>query len=115
MHHGRYAGGKERSMADLPADVDERYRQLARQRNWPRDVETAFRASVAWIRGLDEGPGPRSYYERVDDVGLVDQGPRWLWETVSIDDAVVAVKQKEEPVHGPARRHSRRCVQAQIA
>ena len=34
-------------MADLPADVDERYRQLARQRNWPPDVEAAFRANVA--------------------------------------------------------------------
>ena len=89
-------------MTNLPADVDERYRLLAARRGWP--AETAFRAAVTWYRTLDEAPGPRSYFEYVDD-GLVDEGARWLWETVDVDDETVAVKQIDISSTGIAHRH----------
>jgi hypothetical protein len=59
-------------MTDLPADVRERYRDLARQRNWPAGTESAFLETARWFRDLDEGPAPRSYYE-----GAADEPGGW--------------------------------------
>ncbi|MGE5131449.1 MAG: hypothetical protein ACM32E_00900 [Gemmatimonadota bacterium] len=92
-------------MADLPAEVRDRYRGLARARRWPPETEAAFLRTVAWFRAVDEEPGARSYYERADEEGLVEQGTRWLWETASVNGAAIAVKQMEIPLHGPVRRY----------
>ena len=59
-------------MTDLPADVRERYRDLARQRNWPAGTESAFLETARWFREGDEGPAPRSYYE-----GAADEPGGW--------------------------------------
>jgi len=54
-------------MTGLPADVRARYRDLARQRNWPAVTESAFLDRARWFRDLDEGPAPRAYYEGAAD------------------------------------------------
>ncbi len=77
-------------MTDLPADVRERYCDLARQRKWPPEMESAFLRTVTRLRAIDQGPAPRRYYERTDDEGLAEQGTRWLWETITVDGAVTA-------------------------
>jgi hypothetical protein len=92
-------------MADLPADVRDRYRRLALTRGWSPETEAAFLRTVVWFRAVDEGSGARSYYERADEEGLVEQGTRWLWETAIVNGAVTAVKQIEIPLHGPVRRY----------
>jgi hypothetical protein len=92
-------------MADLPADVRECYTRLAEARRWPHETEAAFLRTVAWFRALDEGLGTRHYYERADEEGLAGQAARWLWETVVVDGAIIAVKQIEIPLHGPVRRY----------
>jgi hypothetical protein len=96
---------KDEGMTDLPADVRDRYHRLAQARHWTPQVEAAFADTAAYFRVLDEGPGARSYYERVDAEGLAEEGTRWLWETVVVNGAVTAVKQIEIPVHGPVRRY----------
>ncbi|MFD5827307.1 hypothetical protein [Lentzea sp. NPDC060358] len=48
---------------------------------------------MARYRALDESSQPRQHYEYVDHEGLVDEGSRWLWETVAVGDETVAVKQ----------------------
>jgi hypothetical protein len=89
-------------MTDLPADVRERYRDLARQRRWPAGTESTFLEEARWFRDLDEGPAPRSYYEgAADEPGLA--GTRWLWETAVVADEIIAVKQIEVPPDGIAR------------
>nr|WP_042187236.1 hypothetical protein [Kibdelosporangium sp. MJ126-NF4]CEL17926.1 hypothetical protein [Kibdelosporangium sp. MJ126-NF4]CTQ90848.1 hypothetical protein [Kibdelosporangium sp. MJ126-NF4] len=92
-------------MTELPPHVEDRYRRLAEQRRWPPETETAFRASVDWYRALEDDPGPRCYYEYVDDEGLLDKGARWLWEAVILDGEVVATKQIEVPSTGLSRRY----------
>jgi hypothetical protein len=92
-------------VTELPADVEGHYRGLAARRRWPPETVAAFLASVAWYRGLDEGGGPRHYFEFVDHEGLEDEGARWLWEVVMIDDELVAIKQLELPSAGGARRY----------
>jgi hypothetical protein len=88
-------------MTDLPADVREHYRKLARQRKWPSVAESAFLDRVKWFRDLDEGPAPRRYYEGTgDEPGLA--GIRWLWETAVVAGEVIAVKQIELPPDGIA-------------
>jgi hypothetical protein len=90
-------------MADLPADVRDRYRELARVRRWPPETEAAFLRAVAWYRALDEGPGARGHYEWGDAESLAGPGTRWLWETAAVSGAVIAVKQIEVPLDGPVR------------
>lgn len=89
-------------MTDLPADVRERYRDLARQRKWPAATENAFLDRVMWFRDLDEGPAARSYYEGAAD-GPDLAGTRWLWETAVVAGEVIAIKQIEIPLDGIAR------------
>jgi hypothetical protein len=93
------------AVIDLPAEVRERYRRLARQRKWPPETESAFLRATCRIRALDEEPGPRGYYERAGEAGLAEQGTRWMWETVTTDGAVIAVKQLEVPLDGVVRRY----------
>lgn len=93
-------------MTDFPADVETYYRRLAAQWDWPPETEAAFRASVAWYRALDEGSEPRQYYEYVDHEGLVDEGARWLFETVSVNHETVAIKQIELSSSGSAHCYS---------
>jgi len=91
-------------MTDLPADVREHYRELARQRKWSSVTESAFLDKVKWLQDLDEGPAPRCYYEGAgEEPGLA--GTRWLWETAVVADEVIAVKQIEIPPDGTARRY----------
>lgn len=92
-------------MAELPEDVRDRYKRLATARRWRPETEAAFLRTVAWFRALDEGLGARSYYERADKGGLAEKGTRWLWETITVNGAVTAVKQAEVPLHGPVRRY----------
>ncbi|MGW4133702.1 hypothetical protein [Amycolatopsis japonica] len=92
-------------MTDFPPDVEAHYRRLAAQRHWPQETEAAFRASVARYRALDEGAGPRQYYEYMDHEGLVDEGARWLWEAVVVEHETVAVKQIELDSSGAIRRY----------
>ncbi|SMC46835.1 hypothetical protein SAMN05661093_00001 [Kibdelosporangium aridum] len=92
-------------VTEFPAHVEDRYRRLAEQRRWTPEVRAAFRASVGWYRALDEDPGPRCYFEYVDEEGLSDKGSRWLWEAVIVDGDVVAIKQIEVPSSGPSRRY----------
>lgn len=81
-------------MTDLPADVLEHYRELARQRKWPPGTEIAFLETVKWYRDIDEGPAFRSYYKGVgEDVGF--EGTRRLWETANVAGEVIAMKQVE--------------------
>jgi hypothetical protein len=101
----RAAPGKDEAMTDLPADVRDRYRRLAQARRWPPETEAAFLDSAAYFRALDEGPSARGYFERVDDEGLAGQRTRWLWETVTDNGAVIAVKQIEIPLRGAVRRY----------
>jgi len=101
-------------MADLPADVRDRYRQLAEARRWPPETEAAFLRTAAWYRAVDEGPGTRHYYERTDEEGLAEQGTRWLWEAVIVNGAITAVKQIEMPLHGPIRRYCWRWLEDDI-
>lgn len=96
---------EDAAMTDLPADVRDHYRRLARARRWPPETEAAFLRTVTRFRVLDEGPGPRGYYERADEEGLVEEGTRWLWETVVVNGVVTAVKQVEVPLRGPVRRY----------
>jgi hypothetical protein len=96
---------EDEAMTDLPADVRDRYRRLAQARCWTPETEAAFLETTAFFRALDEGPGARSYFERVDEEGLAEEGTRWLWETVIVNGAVTAVKQIEVPLHGPVRRY----------
>ncbi|RSN34684.1 hypothetical protein DL990_13705 [Amycolatopsis sp. WAC 01416] len=92
-------------MTDLPADVETHYLRLAAQRHWPPETESAFRASVAWYRALDEGSELRQYYEYVDHEGLVNEGARWLWEAIVVDHETVAVKQIEQDSSGAVHRY----------
>jgi hypothetical protein len=92
-------------MADLPADVRDRYRGLAQARQWPPETEAAFLRTVAWFRALDEGPGVRGYYERAVAESLAGPTARWLWETATVSGAVTAVKQIEVPLEGPVRSY----------
>jgi hypothetical protein len=62
------------------------------------DVPPA-QAAIAWYRRLDEGPGPRAYYERIDE-------GRWLWETVKVNTETIAVKQIEVTPDGTVHRYS---------
>jgi hypothetical protein len=88
-------------MTDLPADVREGYRDLARQRKWPSATENAFLDRVMWFRDLDEGPAARSYYKGAAETSLA--GTRWLWATAVVAGEVIAVKQIEIPLDGMAR------------
>jgi hypothetical protein len=89
-------------MTDLPADVRARYRDLARQRNWPAVTESVFLERARWFRDLDEGPAPRTYYEgAADEPGPA--GTRWRWEAAVIAGEIIAVKQIEVPPDGMAR------------
>ena len=99
------ASGKEKAMTELPADVRDRYRRLAESWRWQPETQAAFLSAVAGVRAMDEGPGVRYYYERADEEGLFEQGTRWLWEAVIVNDAVIAVKQLETPLYGPVRRY----------
>lgn len=91
-------------MTDLPADVRERYRELARQRKWPAVTESAFLDRVRWFRDLDERTTSRSYYEgAAEEPGLA--GTRLLWEAAVVAGEVIAVKQIEVPPDGIARRY----------
>jgi hypothetical protein len=92
-------------MTDLPPKIAERYRRAAQQRNLPSEIATAILRAVAWYRNLDEGPGPRGYYELVDEEGLCDKGGRWLWETATVDTEIIAVKQIEVTSDGTVRRY----------
>lgn len=80
-------------------------RCLAAQHHWPPETEAAFRATVAWYRALDESFEPRRYFEYVDREGLVDEGARWLWEAIVVDDETVAIRQIELSSSGVARRY----------
>lgn len=89
-------------MTDLPAEVREHYKELARQRKWPSGTESAFLETVKWFRDIDEGPASRSYYEGAgEDADF--EGTRWLWETAIVAGEVIAVKQIEVPPDGVAR------------
>ncbi|MFD5243649.1 hypothetical protein ACFWIW_03875 [Amycolatopsis sp. NPDC058340] len=92
-------------MNDFPQDVETRYRRLAAQRHWSLETEAAFRASVAWYRAFDESSELRQYYEYVDHEGLVDEGARWLWEAITVNDEAVAIKQIELDSSGTAHRY----------
>lgn len=61
-------------MAGLPPDVHDRYRQLARRRNWPPATLAAILRSVAWYRALDERPAEHGYFERTNVEGLTQPG-----------------------------------------
>ncbi|WP_439377230.1 hypothetical protein [Amycolatopsis lexingtonensis] len=89
-------------MADLPTDVEKHCRHLALQRHWPPETEAAFRASVEWYRALDEGAAPRQYFEYVDHEGLVDEGARWLFESIIVNHETVAIRQIELDSSGGA-------------
>lgn len=80
-------------MTDFPADVEAHCRRLAVQHNWSPEAETAFRATVAWYRSLDES----SEHE-----GLVDEGARWLWDAIVVNDETVAIRQIELGSSGAA-------------
>lgn len=62
------------------------------------------------VSGLDEGSAPRQHHEYVDHEGLVDEGARWLWEAVAVNNETVAIKQIElsssEAAHCGWRRHA---------
>ncbi|MGW6442732.1 hypothetical protein [Lentzea sp. NPDC055074] len=90
------------TVIDFPADVETYYRRLATQRRWPAATEAAFWASVAWYRALEESSEPRQYYEYVDREGLVEEGSRWLWETLAVSGETVAIKQIEVSPSGAA-------------
>jgi hypothetical protein len=64
-------------MTDLPADVREYCRDLARLRRWPPGTESAFLETVRWFRDIDEGPASRSYYEGAGE-DADSEGTRWL-------------------------------------
>ena len=89
-------------MTDLPADVREYCRDLARLRRWPAGTESAFLETVRWFRDIDEGPASRSYYEGAGE-DADSAGTRWLWETVIVAGEVTAVKQIEVSPDGMAR------------
>jgi hypothetical protein len=59
--------------------------------------------AVAWYRDLDERPGPRGYYKRIDEEGLYDKGGRWLWETITVSTKIIAIKQIEVTSDGVVR------------
>jgi hypothetical protein len=61
------------------------------------DVPPA-QAAIERYRRLDEGPGPRAYYERIDE-GL------WMWETVTVNTETIAVKQIEVTSDGTVHRY----------
>jgi hypothetical protein len=93
-------------MTDLPPDVAGRYRRAARQGNLLPETQAAILRAAGRYRRLEEGSGPRGYYERVDEEGLYDKGGRWLWETVTVNTAIIAVKQIEVTSDGTIRRYS---------
>jgi hypothetical protein len=92
-------------MTDLPTEVRERYRRAVEQGRLRPETEAAILRTVAWYRCLDEGPGPRGYYEVIDDEGLYDKGGRWLWETITVGTKIIAVKQIEVTSGGVVRRY----------
>lgn len=65
------------------------------------------------VSGLDEGSAPRQHHEYVDHEGLVDEGARWLWEAVAVNNETVAIKQIElsssEAAHCGWRRLAAAC------
>lgn len=93
-------------MTDLPPEVARRYRLAARQGNLLPETQAAILRAAGRYRRLEEGSGPRGYYERVDEEGLYDEGGRWLWETVTVSAEIIAVKQIEVTSGGTVRRYS---------
>ncbi|MBV9380143.1 MAG: hypothetical protein JOY82_22075 [Streptosporangiaceae bacterium] len=93
-------------MTDLPPKIAERYRRAAQQNRLLPETAAAILRAAARYRRLDEGSGPRGYYERTDEEGLDDKGGRWLWETVTVDTKIIAVKQIEVTSDGAVRRYS---------
>jgi hypothetical protein len=92
-------------MTDLPPEIAERYRRAAQQRNLLPETAAAILRAVAWYRDLDERPGPRGYYQRIDEEGLYDKGGRWLWETITVNTKIIAIKQIEVTSDGVVRRY----------
>ena len=94
------------TMTDLPPDAARRYRLAARQGNLLPQTQAAILRAAGRYRRLEEGRGPCGYYERVDEEGLYDEGGRWLWETVTVNTEIIAVKQIEVNSAGAVRRYS---------
>lgn len=93
-------------MTDLPPEIAEHYRRAVQRGGLPPQTAAALLRAVARYRHLDEEPGPRGYYERIDEEGLYDKGGRWLWETVAVDTEIIAVKQIEVTSDGIVRCYS---------
>ena len=92
-------------MTDLPPDVARRYRLAARPGNLRQETQAAILRAAGRCRRLEEGSGPRGYYERVEG-GLVRQGRTLALETVTVNTVIIAVKQIEVTSGGTVRRYS---------